>query len=703
MKYLSVGVAAGFFFSSLLLGAADAGNTIKVGIVDTYTGPNAPFAGDVLDGFRLAVSTINAGGGVLGKRIEYMTRDDRSKPDAAFNLARELIERKRVDILLGTSDGASYLAVSDLCGKERVPFFATGYPRRGYQTPSDRKRLRYTFHVNETAEMAGRAAAVGLSAKNYTTYWIAGDDSEYGHALTESLWGSLKRLKPGVRFIGQTWWKDGVKEYRHYISDIARGRPDCIIFASPSGIVDFQNAAASMGLSIPMYQHRAIDQSSLTRQGPAAQVGVMGTSGYLFYYPETAQNRAFVDDFRRTYHRYPGAGAFYGYVTARFISEAYLKSAATDRERFIDALEGLVVDTPSGNAEMSAAEHQALLPVFFGALQRDDQYPDFLVAGEIVTVAPRGSDPAGPPAYAYAQRPVPLEVPIRKPVPKPVIERADRDSNKPARKVVAQTADIGAIPSFRKEQKVFGENDVAIVIGIEHYRKNLPRSSYSSNDARTVKAYLEALGFAPRNIQYLSDEDATRSDIQKSVEGWLPGRVRKESRVFIYYSGHGAPDPVSGDAYLVPYDGDPQYLKETAYSLGSLYERLGRLQAREIMVVLDTCFSGMGGRSVLAYGVRPLVLMAPLTAPPSNVVVLTASGGNQITASSGDKEFGIFTYYFLKAIKDGKKSMAEIYEYLKPLVEDEAKRLNVDQTPGINPDPDKLKGRFLIARSGGRT
>src|SRR5208283_2199682 len=105
---------------------------------------------------------------------------------------------------------------------------------------------------------------------------------------------------------------------------------------------------------------------------------------------------------------------------------------------------------------------------------------------------------------------------------------------------------------------------------------------------------------------------------------------------------------------------------------------------------------------ILAYGLRPLVVMAPLAAPPSNAVILTASRDNQVTASSGDKEFGIFTYYFLKAIKDGKKSMAEIYEYLKPLVEDEAKRLNVDQTPGINPDPDKLKGRFLIARSGGR-
>jgi branched-chain amino acid transport system substrate-binding protein len=534
MKYFSV-VAAGVLLSSLFPAIAGAGNTIKVGIVDSYTGPAAPLANDVLDGFRLAVATINAGGGVLGKRVEWVTRDDRSRPAVALNLTRELIERERVDIILGTSDGASYLAVSGLCQKERVPFFATGYTRRTYGTGPDNKGLRYTFHVSETAEMAGRAAAVGLSTRNYTTYWIAGDDSEYGHALTESLWGNLKRLKPGVRFIGQTWWKEGEKEYGRCISDIARAKPDCIIFASPSGIVDFQKATATRLPAFALYQPRAIDQSCLTTQGQAALEGVMGTSGYLFSFPETARNRAFVDDFRRAFHRYPGAGAFYGYLTARFISEAYLKSAVADKERFIDALEGLVVDTPSGSVEMSAAEHQALLPVFFGTSHRDSRYPDFLVAADIITVTPGDYGLTRLPSYAQAVPPAPLEAPARRPMADQGMEQAAGDSDKPIRRTPAQTVDVAAIPSFGKEQRLFGEKDVAIVIGIENYRKNLPKSNYSSNDARTMKAYLEALGFAPRNIEYLSDEDATRSDIQKAIEGWLPNRATKESRVFIYY------------------------------------------------------------------------------------------------------------------------------------------------------------------------
>ena len=261
-----------------------------------------------------------------------------------------------------------------------------------------------------------------------------------------------------------------------------------------------------------------------------------------------------------------------------------------------------------------------------------------------------------------------------------------------------EVVNLDSPPSLRKEQKAFGPHDVAVVIGIEQYRKTLPRSDYSYNDARAVKAYLEALGFAPRNIQYLKNDEATRSDIQKSIERWLPNRVKKESRVFIYYSGHGSPDPVTGSAYLVPYDGDPEYLHETGYSVTTLYERMAKLEAAEVMVVMDACFSGMGGRSVLARGARPLVAMIDAEALPQNTVVLTASRGGQISASSNEKEHGLLTYYFLKAIKDGKKSVADIYEYIRPLVEDEAKRQNVEQTPAISPSVDRLGGRFLLMK-----
>ena len=93
-----------------------------------------------------------------------------------------------------------------------------------------------------------------------------------------------------------------------------------------------------------------------------------------------------------------------------------------------------------------------------------------------------------------------------------------------------------------------------------------------------------------------------------------------------------------------------------------------------------------------------MVMMADITAIPSSMAILSATQGSQISTSSPEKGHGVFTYYFLKALKDGKKTIAEIYEYIKPLVEDEAKQLNVQQSPSISPDVEKLKGRFGLSK-----
>lgn len=254
--------------------------------------------------------------------------------------------------------------------------------------------------------------------------------------------------------------------------------------------------------------------------------------------------------------------------------------------------------------------------------------------------------------------------------------------------------DIHNIPDFKASPL---PNDLAVVIGIENYQ-GLPKSDFSKSDAGVVKDYLKVLGFQERNIEFITDDKATKSSIEKSIEAWLPNRIKKDSSVIIYYSGHGAPEPKTGDAYIVPFDGDPNYLEVTGYPLKRLYDKLGKLEAQEVIVLLDSCFSGSGGRSVLAKGARPLVMMTEGLVLPQNIAVLTATQGMQISSSSPEKGHGIFTYYFLKALKEGKKSIAEIYEYIKPLVEDEAKQLNVQQSPSISPDAEKLKGRFLLRR-----
>ncbi|MDP3048779.1 MAG: caspase family protein [Thermodesulfovibrionales bacterium] len=252
-------------------------------------------------------------------------------------------------------------------------------------------------------------------------------------------------------------------------------------------------------------------------------------------------------------------------------------------------------------------------------------------------------------------------------------------------------------PSFNPSQQIMGDNDLAVIIGIEGYQ-SLPKSDFSYDDAKLVKEYVKALGFKERNIELLTDEKATKSSIEKSLEAWLKNKAKADSKVFVYYSGHGAPDPQTGEAYLVPYDGDPNYLEVTGYPLKRLYDKLGKLQVAEVIVLLDSCFSGAGGRSVLAKGARPLVMVTTSAVIPQNMAVLSATQGTQISTSSPEKGHGVFTYYFLKALKDGKKDIAEIYSYIKPMVEDEAKQLNVQQSPSISPDVEKIKGRFGLRK-----
>ncbi|MBI5971025.1 MAG: caspase family protein [Deltaproteobacteria bacterium] len=274
------------------------------------------------------------------------------------------------------------------------------------------------------------------------------------------------------------------------------------------------------------------------------------------------------------------------------------------------------------------------------------------------------------------------------------VEKVSKD--KKETKTAPAISDIDK-PSFNLSEIIMGDNDLAVIIGIEGYQ-SLPKSDYSYDDAKLVGDYAKAMGFKARNIELLLDERATKSSIEKLIKTWLPNKAKPDSRVFVYYSGHGAPESATGDAYIVPFDGDPNYLSDTGYPLKSLYASLGKLQAAEITVVLDACFSGAGGRSVLAKGARPLVMTTDASVISPNMAVLSATQGAQISSSSPEKGHGIFTYYFLKAIKDGKKNIAEIYEYIKPLVEDEAKGLNVRQSPSVSPDVEKLKGRFGLRK-----
>ncbi|MDD5304407.1 MAG: caspase family protein, partial [Elusimicrobia bacterium] len=192
--------------------------------------------------------------------------------------------------------------------------------------------------------------------------------------------------------------------------------------------------------------------------------------------------------------------------------------------------------------------------------------------------------------------------------------------------------------------------DYAVVVGIENY-PDLPAATYAERDAAAAKSFIRALGVPERNIVLLTGSRATKTGMEKTLEAWLPNNVSEKSRVYVYYSGHGAPDTKTGDAYLVPSDGDPQYLAQTGYPLKRLYAKLGQLKAKSVLVALDSCFSGAGGRSVLAKGTRPLVGKVDMAVQAEGKVsVISASAGDQISGTNDEAGYGLFTYNFLQGL-----------------------------------------------------
>jgi branched-chain amino acid transport system substrate-binding protein len=364
---------------------ASAQRPIKVGVIDTYSGPAAVFADDALNGFKLALAEINKKG-VLGSKIEFTTRDDKWKVDVGLSVAKELVMRENVDLIVGTINSSITLAISDYMKEEKVPFIVW-ISKSEHITGS--KGHRYVFSTGENSAMGGKAGGTALAKKPYVKYWIAGDDYEYGHAIAESVWRNLKALKPRVEKIGETWWKTGEPDLVPYFTSVMAAKPDAfIVCGGGQTMANSLKACKTTGIheKIAVYMHTATDHAVLKPLGlEAAPEGVMGTMDYHFYYPGTPANKAFVKAFQDVNGAPPGFPAFHAYITAHFIAEAFRKAGAIDKEKFINALEGLVIDSPGGRIEMRACDHQAVLPMYLGVTKKVPQY-NHLISSNIVTL-----------------------------------------------------------------------------------------------------------------------------------------------------------------------------------------------------------------------------------------------------------------------------------------------------------------------------
>ncbi len=263
----------------------------------------------------------------------------------------------------------------------------------------------------------------------------------------------------------------------------------------------------------------------------------------------------------------------------------------------------------------------------------------------------------------------------------------------PAVESGAASDDVDSPPRSRTPRN---DDAYAVLVGIEKYR-DIPAADFAARDAGAMQAYLtESMGFDPKNVILLQNERATLTDLTTYLGPWLKDHATAKSRVFVYYAGHGASDPKSGRSFLIPYDGDPAYTDTKAFPLQQLYDTLAQLPTDDVTVALDACFSGAGGRSVLAKGTRPLVTAAVAPTIPPKIVVLAASGGDQISTDNPDAQHGMLTYFLLKGLhgdaadSKGRVTTRRLFEFIKPAVERAAREQHVAQSPSLSPALDEL-------------
>ncbi len=275
-------------------------------------------------------------------------------------------------------------------------------------------------------------------------------------------------------------------------------------------------------------------------------------------------------------------------------------------------------------------------------------------------------------------------------------------------KTTAKTVPASDIAVSIPSGKPANKYDVAVIIGNATYSATgTPDVDYALQDARIMRRYLtKTFGYDPANIIYIENATlakmyevfGTDSDYRGKLYKWVKaGR----SRIFIYYTGHGAPDQQTGEGYFVPVDANPQYISTSGYKLSTFYENLSRIPAAKKTVVIDACFSGSSANGHLLKGISGLTarLKSEPKASVATDLLLTSAGMDQVSSWYPEKGHSLFTYFFLKGLqgeadtnKDGNITMGEMKVWLNDQVPYIARRLtgNEQQPVMLGNDGDTL-------------
>ena len=344
-----------------------AAEPIRVGEINSYTGPLAAFTGPYRNGWQLAVDEINARGGIGGRQIEVVARDDAGKPAEAIKFAEELVRREKVDLLAGTFLSNIGLAVADYAARNKVLFVASEPLSDTIvwaQGNAYTYRLRPSTYM-QAAMLAEQAAA--LPAKRWAT--IA-PNYEYGQSAVEAFKALLKAKRPDVEFVGEQWPALFKIDAGATVQALAEAKPDAIFNVTFSAdLTKFVREGQLRGLfaNRPVVSMLTGEPEYLDTLGAETPTGWIVT-GYPWQSIDTPAHSAFRSAYEAKFGTYPRTGSIVGYNMMLAIAAMLEKAGSTDTGKMLAAMDGLAFDSPVGPVRFRAIDHQSTMGAYVGKL-----------------------------------------------------------------------------------------------------------------------------------------------------------------------------------------------------------------------------------------------------------------------------------------------------------------------------------------------
>ena len=344
--------------------ASFAADPIKIGEINHYK-RMAAFAEPYKNGIELALEEINAAGGVLGRPLEFIYRDDQGKPSEAVKIAEELMTRDGAVMITGTILSNVGLAISSLAAEKGYVYLASEPLADSITWASGNAytfRLRSSTYM-QAAMLAEEAAKTG--AKRYAT--IA-PNYAYGKDAVAAFKENLLRLQPDAEFVAEQWPALFKIDAGAEVQALERAKPDAIynVTFGPD-LAKLVREGGDRGL----FQNRTVlgllsgEPEYLDPLGAEAPEGWIVT-GYPWYAITDGPGKTFVDAYQARWNDYPRLGSIVGYMTAQSIAAVLEKAGSTETDAIRAAFKGLNVDTPMGQITYRAIDHQSTMGAYVG-------------------------------------------------------------------------------------------------------------------------------------------------------------------------------------------------------------------------------------------------------------------------------------------------------------------------------------------------